>query len=143
MKVLNTVIATAAAMMVASSAFATDVAKVEAYAHPTMFGTSVKSQQGEGYYLVGDKLLKAANVLSVKEKENVLIESTAQDILSVLRANAKDLFNPHTPVLRSEMAVALVEGLGIPYSTPKYQYKESSQFFRVPNGTTSTPSGLL
>ncbi len=124
MKVLNTVIATAAALMVASSAFAADVTKVEAYAHPTMFGSSVQSQQGEGYYLVGDKLLKAANVLSVKEKENVLIESSAQDILSVLRANAKDLFNPHTPVLRSEMAVALVEGLGIPYTTPRYEYKD-------------------
>ena len=127
MKVLNTVVATAAALMVASSAFAADVTKVQAYAHPTMFGSSVQSQQGEGYYLVGDKMLKAANALTVKEKANVLIESSAQDILSVLKANAKDLFNPHTPVLRSEMAVALVEGLGIPYSTPKYQYKDMNK----------------
>lgn len=127
MKVLNTVVATAAALMVASSAFAADVAKVQSYAHPTMFGSSVQSQQGEGYYLVGDKMLKAANALTVKEKANVLIESSAQDILSVLKANAKDLFNPHTPVLRSEMAVALVEGLGIPYSTPKYQYKDMNK----------------
>lgn len=126
MKVLNTVVATAASLMIASSAFAADVTKVEAYAHPTMFGSSVQSQQGEGFYLLGDKMLKDGNVLSVKDKENVLIESSAQDILSVLRANAKDLFNPHTPVLRSEMAVALVEGLGIPYTTPKYQYKDMS-----------------
>jgi len=127
MKVLNTLIATSAALLVASSAFAADVTKVQAYAHPTMFGSEVQSVQGEGYYLLGDKLLKSAGVLSVKEKENVLIESSAQDILSVLKANAKDIFNPHTPVLRSEMAVALVEGLGIPYSTPKYQYKDMSQ----------------
>ncbi len=127
MKLFNTLIATSAALLVASSAFAADATKVQAYAHPTMFGTEVLSQQGEGVYLLGDKLLKNAGMLSVKEKENVLIESSAQDILAVLRANAKDLFNPHTPVLRSEMAVALVEGLGIAYSTPKYQYKDMSK----------------
>ena len=124
MKALNTVVATAATLMVATSVFAGDLAQTQSYAHPTMFGSSVLSQQGEGYYLVGDKKLKAGNLLSVTEKENVVIESTAQDILAVLKANAKGVFNANTPVLRSEMAVALVEGLGIPYSTPKYQYKD-------------------
>lgn len=115
MKLLKTLIATVAVALCASSVFAANTTKIEAYAHPTLFGSQVQETQVDGVYVVGNKLLKADNVLSVEEKTNVLVDSKAKNLLSDLeRLIGK--FDPKKPVLRSEMAHAMAEGLNLPAS---------------------------
>jgi hypothetical protein len=124
MKLFKSLFATVVALMVTSAAFAADVTKTEAYAHPTMFGQQIQSTEGNGVYVVGDKLLKSEDVMSLKNRKDVIIDSEAKDILAILKANAKGVWNPKMPILRSEMAVVLAEGLKLHESTPKYQYKD-------------------
>lgn len=123
MKLVKTLLATAVALMVTSTAFAADVSRIEAYAHPTMFGSQIQSTQGEGVYLVGDKVLKTDDVMTVQEKENVLIDSKARNLLSKLESLIGK-FDPKKPVLRSEMAHAMAEGLNLPAVSAKYRYKD-------------------
>ena len=129
MKLFKSLFATVVALMVTSAAFAADVTKTEAYAHPTMFGQQIQSTEGDGVYVVGDKLLKSEDVMSVKNRKSVLIDSEAKDILAILKANAKGVWNPQMPILRSEMAVVLAEGLKLQASKPKYQYKDITEAY--------------
>lgn len=92
---------------------AKDAEKIEAYAHPTLFGSSAQETVGtDEVYVIGGKMLKAKNQINVKGKDNVLVESWVKDILATLRENTdQKVFNPKMPVLRSELAVILAEGL--------------------------------
>ena len=130
MKLLNKLVATAAVVMCASSVFAATNATVEAYAHPTLFGSQVQSTENNGVYVVGDKLLKADEVMSIEDKTNVLVDAKARDLLSDLEKFIGK-FDPKKPVLRSEMAHALSEGLGLPLSddTDKYSDVKGSWAF--------------
>ncbi|MGN0018848.1 MAG: S-layer homology domain-containing protein [Candidatus Gastranaerophilaceae bacterium] len=125
MKLLNTLIATVAVVMCASSAFAATNATVEAYAHPTLFGSQVQATQTEGVYVVGEKLLKADDVLSIDEKTNVLVDTKARNLLSDLEKMIGK-FDPKKPVLRSEMAHAMSEGLGLPTAKISNKYSDVS-----------------
>lgn len=96
---------------------AEDVAKLEAYAHPTMFGSNVYEQvKGDEVYTTGTKVLQNSYYATVKNKEQVLINSSVKDVLSLIKdkttAEGKD-FNVKMPVLRSELAVILAENFGL------------------------------
>lgn len=93
-------------------------AKIEAYAHPTMFGGDAQILEiDNSSYLVGGKLMKSKNRIGVKNKENVLVNSWVKDILNLIKEQGNvsngGLFNPKLPVLRSELAIIIAEGFKI------------------------------
>ena len=109
--------ATVAFAAIGTAAFA-DKQKVEAYAHPTLFGTQSQTLvDGEDTYQIGGQILKSKNRLGVKNKDNVYISSWSKDLLKLIKETqekagySKDLFNPKMPILRSELAFAMAEGL--------------------------------
>lgn len=119
MKKFNKLFATSVLFLAGSAcAFAAeDVAKLEAYAHPTMFGSNVYEEvKGDEVYTTGTKVMQNANHAIVKNKENVLINSSVKDVLSLIKdkttAEGKE-FNVKMPVLRSELAVILSENFGL------------------------------
>lgn len=116
MKKLHGVLASiSAACLLAGSAIAAGEQQIQSYAHPTMFGSSEQTTVFAGSaYIVGGKILKTSNRLSIQGKENVLVASWAKDVLATIKNNTSDkVWNPKMPILRSELAVVLVEGLSI------------------------------
>ena len=110
----------------ASIAYADDVKKVQSYGHP---GTFFEKQAQELHttdstYIVGGKILRQKG-LKIQGKNNVLVDSWAKDVMSILENNGNYEcgFNAKMPVLRSELAVILSEGFNLKNSTTK-QYKD-------------------
>ena len=112
--------------LTAGVAFAgTDEQKVQAYAHPTMFGSqSQQLSNADANYIVGGKIVKCSKQIGMANKENVLTNAFVKDVLSIIKENSKDVFNPKMPILRSELAVVLAEGLSIPETGKKYSYTD-------------------
>ena len=109
-KLLTAVIITGA---VSTAANAADT-QVEAYAHPTLFGSNAHSYATtKTNYLVGGEVAPAVNQVSFAGKSNVLIGKTATNVLDVVKtastANNSSSCNVKMPVLRSELAVILAE----------------------------------
>lgn len=142
MKLFKSLFATVAALMIATSAHAAGTATVQAYAHPTMFGTQVQSTQAEGVYLVGDKVLKSDSDLSVQGKENVVVDSMAKNLMSKLE-KLIGKFDPKKPVLRSEMAHAMAEGLNLPTVKTRYQYKDVNANWAKPYIYRALGAGVM
>ncbi len=94
--------------------------KIESYAHPTLFDQKqeIYVNGSGGNYIVGAKVYKAKNKAGVKNKENVYVNAFAKDILDAMRekqfgADPGKLFDSKKPILRSELAFILAEGLNI------------------------------
>lgn len=106
---------------IASSAFAGECAKtpkVEAYAHPTMFGSQAQeTATADAVYITGGKIAKSKNQIGVKNKDRVLVDSWVKDVMSLIKDRQPfadgQVFNPKMPVLRSELAVILAEGFNL------------------------------
>ena len=124
-KVFGLVVSLAAIFVMASSVMANEQ-KIEAYAHPTMFGSDAQETvSADASYIVGGKILKSQRQIGIKNKDNVVVDSWVKDILATIKENTGGkVFNPKMPVLRSELAVILAEGLNIKNSTPGYKYKD-------------------
>lgn len=129
MKKFKTMLASVLVLFaVTSCAFAqSDCAKtkkVEAYAHPTMFGSAAQETvTTDGIYVVGGKMLKSKNQISVKSKDNVLVDSWVKDIMSLIKDRQNgQVFNAKMPVLRSELAVILSEGFNLNNKSVSKQY---------------------
>lgn len=124
-KVFGLVVSLFAVFVMASSAMASEQ-KVEAYAHPTMFGSDAQETvYADASYIVGGKILKSNRQIGMKNKDNVLVDSWVKDILATIKENTGGkVFNPKMPVLRSELAVILAEGLNIKNGTPSYKYND-------------------
>ena len=110
----------------AGAAFAgTDEQKVQAYAHPTMFGSqSQQLSNADANYITGGKIVKCSKAVGMANKENVLTNAFVKDVLSIIKENSQEVFNPKMPILRSELAVVLAEGLSIPETGKKYSYTD-------------------
>lgn len=107
-KLLTAMVITGAVSGIANAADT----QVEAYAHPTLFGSHAHSYATtRANYLVGGEVAQTANQTSFAGKSNVLIGKTATDVLNVVKtANTdKKACNIKMPVLRSELAVILAE----------------------------------
>jgi len=100
-----------------AASFAGSKAEVEQYAHPTFFGdeTHIYVKDNKNYVVGNGKHCKTKKGLKVKDKEYVYVNSFAKDVLDIMRTgyHGTDIFNPKMPVLRSELAVALTEGLNV------------------------------
>ena len=100
----------------------------EYYAHPSFFGSDsqVTVQAGlnnDKAYTVGEKKELCKNQVVFNGKNKVAVESFAKDVMDILKTNSTEkVFNPNMPILRSELAVVLAEGLNIPAAQPSYQY---------------------
>lgn len=126
-KVFGLVVSLAAVCFMATSAMACEQ-KIEAYAHPTMFGSEAQETvSADASYIVGGKILKSKRQIGIKNKDNVVVDSWVKDILATIKENTNGkVFNPKMPVLRSELAVILAEGLSIKNNTPSYKYTDIS-----------------
>ena len=121
MKNLKTLLASALVTFAVSSvAMAADceTKKLEAYAHPTMFGSQAQeTASAKAVYMTGGKVLKSSNHIGVANKDQVLIDSFVKDVMSILKENQESatgqVFNEKMPVLRSELAVILAEGFNL------------------------------
>lgn len=130
MKMFKTMLASVLVLFAVSAcAFAqNDCAnpKVEAYAHPTMFGSQAQeTATADATYVVGGKMLKSKNQISVKNKDQVLVDSWVKDIMSLIKDRQNgQVFNPKMPVLRSELAVILSEGFNLKNKSVSRQYSD-------------------
>ncbi len=152
-KLFATTIAFAA---IATVAFAEEP-KVEAYAHPTLFGTQSQTLvDAESTYQTGGQILKTKNRLGVKNKGDVFVSSWSKDLLKAMKESqeragySKDMFNPRKPILRSELAFALAEGLNAPKGEANYSDVANGYWAQEEIGATTKagymigyPSGLF
>jgi len=102
--------------MTSGIAFAGD--SVQAYAHPTLFGTQGHTLvNAESDVIVGGKIYKPCHVKSIEGKQNVVVGRFAKQMLTDMQAKMDKkrgaLYDPKMPVLRSELAYLISEGLGL------------------------------
>ena len=112
MRKLRGVMASVSAACLIAGAAVADEQNVQSYAHPTMFGsTAQETISADAVYTVGGK---TANRLGITGKENVAVEAWAKDVLTTIKENTSEkIWNKNMPILRSELAVVLAEGLSI------------------------------
>ena len=90
----------------------------QAYAHPTLFGSQEHTSVSvNSDVVVGGKIYKPCKAKAIEGKQNVLVGLSAKKMLSDMQArmDAKRgaLYDPKMPVLRSELAYLISEGLGL------------------------------
>lgn len=118
--------ATASCVMAADTAASE---KVEAYAHPSMFGSQAQeTSSASAAYVVGGKVAKSNNKIGVANKDKVLIESWAKDCLNAIKAKQESFgitgFDAKAPVLRSELAATLAEGFNLTNTKASKPYSD-------------------
>lgn len=108
----KSLVLTLAAAMLGTAAFACDKPQLQSYAHPTLFGSEAQVEVcAKTSTVVGGKIIKCANAKTISGKENVVIKSFAKKELDKLAANSDSKFSRKSPVLRSELAQTLADGL--------------------------------
>jgi hypothetical protein len=128
MKNLKGMLAVSAAVIALTGVAMASETSYEYYAHPTLFGSDSQVTVEAGLnndraYTVGEKKEITKNQVIVKGKDKVAVDSWVKDVMDILKTNTTEkVFNPNMPILRSELAVVLAEGLSIPTAQPKYQY---------------------
>ena len=121
MKGLKSCLAALVAVFVLGGvSFAQDCAckktNVEAYAHPSLFGSQTfEYSTDDGTYVKGGDIMKPKASLTVRGKKNVMVKTWANGVLSFIKSqySNSELFNPKMPILRSEWAVVLSEGFNL------------------------------
>lgn len=99
-------------------AMAVEPADVQAYAHPTLFGSQGHSLvTAENDVIIGGKVYKPCNVKTIEGKQNVVVGRFAKHMLDNMKCQMDSrragVFNPKMPVLRSELAFILSDGLNL------------------------------
>ena len=91
---------------------------VQAYAHPTLFGSQGHSLvTAENDVIIGGKVYRPCNLKSIEGKQNVIVSRYAKQMLCDMQAKMDQkrgaIYDPKMPVLRSELAFLISEGLGL------------------------------
>lgn len=91
---------------------------VQAYAHPTMFGSQGHSMvTAENDVVIGGKIYKPCQAKAIEGKQNVIVSREAKKMLADMQTKMDQkrgaLYDPKMPVLRSELAFLISEGLGL------------------------------
>ncbi len=91
---------------------------VQAYAHPTLFGSQAQNLvTTESDVVVGGKIYKPCQAKTIAKKQNVVVGRGAKQTLDDMKAKMDErrgaLHDPKMPVLRSELAFLISEGLGL------------------------------
>ena len=109
-------------MAVGAIAITTGVAmaddSIQAYAHPTLFGTQGHSLvTADTDVIVGGKIYKPCQAKTIQGKQNVIVSRDARKMLGDMQTKMDQkrgaLYDPKMPVLRSELAFLISEGLGL------------------------------
>lgn len=99
--------------------------KTQSYAHPSLFGTQAQVMTKDNTaYVTAGKVKRCPCVAPVIGKEHVFIKSWASNMLAMMERGYKGEFNPKLPILRSELAILMAEGLAIDSATVKYNYTD-------------------
>ena len=96
---------------------------IQAYAHPTLFGSQGHSLvTAENDVVIGGKIYKPCQAKTIEGKQNVVVAREAKKMLTDMQAKMDQkrgvLYDPKMPVLRSELAFLISEGLGLKKATP-------------------------
>ena len=99
-------------------AMAGEPADLQAYAHPTLFGSQSHAMvTSENDVIVGGKIYKPCNVKTIEGKQNVVVARFAKQMLSNMKGQMDSrragLYDPKMPVLRSELAFIIADGLNL------------------------------
>ena len=91
---------------------------IQAYAHPTLFGSQGHSLvTADNDVIIGGKVYKPCQAKSIEGKENVIVSRTAKKMLGDMQSKMDQkrgaVYDPKMPVLRSELAFLISEGLGL------------------------------
>lgn len=121
MKLSKELLATLGVLCMTSVAFAGEATDVQAYAHPTLFGSQGHSLvTTNSDVIVGGKVLKAVDAKTIEGKQNVVVSRYAktllnnmQETMSTMKTASADI---KSPILRSELAYMISEGLGLTVS---------------------------
>lgn len=151
MKIVKQMFAATVAFAAISTVSFADEAQVQSYAHPSLFGTQSQTLvDGDATYQVGGQILKSKNRMGVKSKEDVYISSWSKDLLKLIKESqekagySQDMFNPKMPILRSELAVVLAEGLDAKTSSKEANYSDISSNYWAKNWIAdATEAGLM
>ena len=97
---------------------ATAADSIQAYAHPTLFGSQGHSLvTAESDVIVGGRIYKPCHVKTIEGKQNVVVGRFAKQMLGDMQTKMDKkrgaLYDPKMPVLRSELAYLISEGLGL------------------------------
>lgn len=112
-------------VLAASMSLTCQAGQVETYAHPSLFGSQTQVMtSGHSTYVIAGKTVKCPCIASISGKENVFVKSWASSMLSMMQRGANGEFNPKMPILRSELAIVMAEGLSLPTGAVKYSYKD-------------------
>jgi hypothetical protein len=110
----KTLVLTLASLAVLGSAsFASERPQIQSYAHPTLFGSEAQIEvNAKTSNIVGGKITKCDNAKTVTGKDNVVISTFAKKELEKLESNSTESkFSNKSPILRSELAQTLADGL--------------------------------
>ncbi len=121
MKLSKQILATFGAVCVTAGvamAGAPEPADVQAYAHPTLFGTQAQTLVNtDSNVIIGGKIYKPCTAKTMEQKQNVVIARFSKELLDKMKSKMDpqraNLFNPKMPVLRSELAFILSDGLDL------------------------------
>ena len=99
-------------------AMAGEPADLQAYAHPTLFGSQSHAMiTSENDVIIGGKIYKPCNVKTIEGKQNVVVARFAKQMLSNMKGQMDSrragLYDPKMPVLRSELAFIIADGLNL------------------------------
>ena len=108
----------ATAVVLMTTTIASANSSIQAYSHPTLFGTQEHTLvTAENDVVVGGKVFKPCHVKTINEKQNVVVGRYAKQMLKdmQMRMDKKRnaLYDPKMPVLRSELAYLISMGLGL------------------------------
>jgi len=114
--------------LAASLSLTCDAAQqVQNYAHPALFGSQTQVRtSGDANYVIAGQTKKSPCLVNISGKENVFVKSWAGAMLLKMQRGAKGEFNAKLPILRSELAILMAEGLSLPVAETKYSYKDIS-----------------
>lgn len=102
--------------------------QIQSYAHPTLFGSEAQIQVGaKADSIVGGKITKCENAKTVTGKENVVISTFAKRELEKMASGASSdgsKWSHKTPILRSELAQTLADGLDLAEVKPADKYSD-------------------
>lgn len=119
MKLSKQIMVTLGVVCVTScAAMAGEPADIQAYAHPTLFGTQGHTMVNtDSNVIIGGKVYKPCTAKTMEGKQNVVIARCAKQMLNDMKgkmdAKRAGLFNPKMPVLRSELAFIIADGLNL------------------------------
>jgi len=110
-----------------AAAMAADCPQIQSYAHPTLFGSEAQIQVGaKSDKIVGGKITKCEDAKTITGKDNVVIQTFAKKEMDKLANSAANGSNwsIKSPVLRSELAQTISDGLELAAVKPADKYTD-------------------